>query len=95
MKKKGERTLKECKSDSERAAFFENNSSFELLDDGLMKREPASTRYAKKPKKDQQLNIRVDSGLIESIKEIALEKGIAYQTLVRVWLQEKINTQKT
>ncbi|HEY9840927.1 MAG TPA: CopG family antitoxin, partial [Candidatus Obscuribacterales bacterium] len=86
--------LAACQSDEERAAFFEAHSAFELLDAGLMEEEPATVRYRLKPKKSQQLNIRVEPDLLESVKAVALKKGLAYQTLIRLWIQEKLREEK-
>ena len=38
-----------------------------------MEEEPLGVHYKKKPRKNQQLNIRVEAALLETIK------GIAYQ----------------
>ena len=86
--------LAACQTDAERAAFFEAHSAFDLLDAGLMEAEPAAVRYRLKPKKNQQLNIRIEPALLDSIKALALEKGIAYQTLVRMWIQEKVREER-
>lgn len=82
--------LAACQTDEERAAFFEQHSAFDLLEADLMEEEAAGIRYRLKPKKSQQLNIRIEPDLLASIKTLALEKGLAYQTLVRMWIQEKV-----
>lgn len=86
--------LTACRTDEERAVFFEQHSAFDLLDAGLMEEEAATVRYKLKPKKSQQLNIRIEPDLLESIKALALQKGLAYQTLVRLWIQEKVREEK-
>lgn len=86
----GQSHLAACQTDEERAVFFEQHSAFDLLEADLMEEEAADTRYRLKPKKSQQLNIRIEPDLLASIKTLALEKGLAYQTLVRMWIQEKV-----
>lgn len=86
--------LADCQTDEERAAFLEQHSAFDLLDAGLMEVEPVAIRYRLKPKKNQQLNIRIEPDLLDSVKVLALEKGLAYQTLVRIWIQEKVREEK-
>ncbi len=94
MAGKKKQNLMNCKTDAERAEFFEQESGFDLLDKGLMVEETPSALYRKKPRKERQLNIRVEPGLIETIKEIALDRGLAYQTLIRMWIQEKVQEEK-
>ena len=87
-------TFAECQTDEERSAYFKQRSAFDLLEQGLMEEESLGVRYKKKPRKNQQLNIRVEADLLETIKGIALEKGLAYQTLVRMWIQEKVKQEE-
>lgn len=86
--------LNNCHTDEERALFFEQHSAFDLLEAGLMEEETPTTRYKLKPKKSKQLNIRIEPDLIDSIKALALKKGLAYQTLIHLWIQEKVREEK-
>lgn len=43
----------------------------------------------------KRYTIRLYPSIIKKIKEIADQKGIPYQTLIRMWLIEKIKKHKT
>ncbi len=38
----------------------------------------------------QQITVRLDAGMIEDAREIALRKGIGHHTLLRMWVMEGI-----
>ena len=94
MKKKI-RSLTDCKTDSERAAYFTRHNSLDLIEQGLLEELPV-IQYQQRPKKNLQLNIRVDAETLEQLKGIALKRKLGYHTLARMFLQEKIqeNSQK-
>ncbi len=56
------------------------------LDDAL--KEDIIT--GKRRRKLQNISIKIDPLYLQSIKKIAIMKGIPYQTLIRQWLTEKI-----
>ncbi|MEW6003385.1 MAG: CopG family antitoxin [Nitrospirota bacterium] len=56
------------------------------LDDALRK----DILTGKRKRKLRNVSIKIDPLHLQSIKKIATQKGIPYQTLVRQWLTEKI-----
>lgn len=44
----------------------------------------------KRKRKLKNISMKIDPLYLQSIKKIAVKKGIPYQTLVRQWLAEKI-----
>jgi predicted DNA binding CopG/RHH family protein len=45
-----------------------------------------------KPKRHKQrITMLMDAGLKARLKKIAAEKGVPYQTLIQMWLREKVN----
>ncbi len=40
--------------------------------------------------KSKPINIRLPLRIINRLKQVAIEKGIAYQTLIRLWIVERL-----
>ncbi len=40
--------------------------------------------------KSKPINIRLPLRVINRLKQVAIEKGIAYQTLIRLWIVERL-----
>ncbi len=56
------------------------------LDEALRK----DISSGKRKRKLQNVSIKLDPLYLVSIKKVATQKGIPYQTLVRLWVTEKI-----
>ncbi len=71
-------------SDIEIAKFWEEHDAAEFWP--KMKTEKALKD--KRPKKI--ISMRFDSETIEQLREIADSKGLGYQTLIRMWIKERL-----
>ena len=73
-------------SEQEEAEFWASHDSTEYLDDT----EPVDVTFvdARPPKK--QISLRLDTDAIEELKSVAQRKGIGYQTLIRMWVMERL-----
>jgi predicted DNA binding CopG/RHH family protein len=73
-------------SEQEEAEFWASHDSTEYLNDT----EPVSVTFvdARPPKK--QISLRLDTDAIEELKAVAQRKGIGYQTLIRIWVMERL-----
>lgn len=73
-------------SEQEEAEFWATHDSTEYLDDT----EPVDVTFvdARPPKK--QISLRLDADVIEELKAVAQHKGIGYQTLIRIWVMERL-----
>lgn len=43
--------------------------------------------------KSRPISIRLPIRVLDKLKQLALQKGIGYQALIRMWVTEKIQTQ--
>ena len=73
------------KTDEEAAEFWDSHSLADYLGDT----QPAEdTTFAARPLK--QVCLRLAPSQIERVKRIAESKGIGYQTLLRMWITERV-----
>lgn len=42
--------------------------------------------------RSKPISIRLPVRIIDKLKQVSLQKGIAYQTLIRLWVTEKLQT---
>ena len=73
-------------TDQEEATFWDTHDSTGFLDDT----KPVEVTFvdARPPKK--QISLRLDAKVIEVLKAVAQRKGIGYQTLIRLWVMERL-----
>ena len=78
--------LPKFKDEREEAEFWDTHDSTEFLEET----EPVDVAFvdARPPKK--QISLRLDPDVIERLKAIAARKGIGYQTLIRMWVMERL-----
>ncbi|MCI0413074.1 BrnA antitoxin family protein [bacterium] len=66
----------------------------EILAEGIEMSLEAALRQeileGKRKRKLRNVSIKIDPLYLQSIRKIATKKGIPYQTLVRLWLTEKV-----
>jgi len=72
------------RTDKEAAEFWDTHSFADHAKDTTT----AKIRFVKKPKKS--ITIRLDSGDIARVGEIAKKKGLNYTTLIRMWIREHL-----
>ena len=72
----------------EESDFWDTHDSTDYLDDT----EPVEVVFVdKRPK--TQISLRLDPTIIEHLKQIATTKGMGYQTLLRMWVMERLKTE--
>lgn len=42
--------------------------------------------------KKVMVSMRMPPGLVEQVKKVASKKGVAYQTLIRQWVEERLKS---
>lgn len=47
-----------------------------------------------RPKK-KQVSIRFDPGILAQVRQLARERGVPYQTLIQLWVAEKLAEERT
>lgn len=77
-------------SEQKESEFWDTHDSTEFLDET----EPVDGTFldARPPKK--QISLRLDPAAVERMKAIAAGKGIGYQTLIRMWVMERLAQEK-
>jgi len=73
-------------SEQEEAEFWATHDATEFLDET----KPVNMTFvdARPPKK--QISLRLDPEVINQLKTVASRKGIGYQTLIRMWVMERL-----
>ena len=83
------KTLPTFSSEAEERAFWETHDSSEYLD--WSKARKASLPNLKPSTKT--ISLRLPQHLLDSIKVAANARDVPYQSLIKVWLQEKLHSQ--
>jgi predicted DNA binding CopG/RHH family protein len=83
--------LPQFADEKEEAEFWATHDSTEYL--GEIKPVEVSFVDARIPKK--LISVRFDNETIESLKAVARTKGIGYQTLIRLWVNERLAQEQT
>ncbi|MFQ5341783.1 MAG: BrnA antitoxin family protein [Anaerolineae bacterium] len=73
-------------SDLEEAKFWDTHDSTDFLDET----EGVDVTFVDARPAKKQISLRLDSQVIDSLKTIAQRKGIGYQTLIRIWVMERL-----
>jgi len=83
------KTFAACKSDEERAEYLATH-------DVLETEEFEEIGFAVPPKRPlkRQLHMRIDDQSIHRLKKVAQRKGMGYQTLARMWLLERLESEE-
>ena len=75
------------KSESEERAFWENHDSTDYVDWSKAKR----VRFPNLKPSTKAISLRLPVDLLERIKIAANKRDVPYQSLIKVWLAEKID----
>jgi len=73
-------------TDQEESNFWDTHDSTEFLDDT----EPVEVAFVDARPRKKQISLRLDAQTIDALKAIARRKGIGYQTLIRMWVMERL-----
>ena len=89
--------IPEFKTEEEEARFWDEHDSTEFIEDfepvdialsPELEEEILNKRELKKP-----VTLRLAPNQIDAVKKIAGKKGLPYQTLIRMWITERIKTE--
>lgn len=80
--------LPEFESEAEAAEWFATHDTAPYMDDLDEVREEVRVTRTRPVKKPVGLRLRPD--YLEAIKRVAERKGVPYQTLIQMWLVEKL-----
>jgi predicted DNA binding CopG/RHH family protein len=87
----------EFRTEEEEARFWDEHDTTEFIDDfepveielsPELRDEIISKRELKK-----SVTLRLEPSQIKAVKKIAAKKGLPYQTLIRLWIAEKIRNE--
>ncbi|MHB8841510.1 MAG: CopG family antitoxin [Candidatus Aquicultor sp.] len=78
------------KNEEEEREFWQAHSATEFLDD---MEDVTDEVIVTRPKK-RLLSFRIDDEVIERLQKLARRKGIGYQTLMRVWVMERLEEEE-
>lgn len=81
--------LHDFADDRDEAAFWDANDSTDYLD----ATEPIEMSFqdARPPK--SQISLRIETETVQRLKQVARRKGIGYQTLIRMWVTERLQSE--
>ena len=77
------------RSEAEEREFWETHDSTEYLD--LSKAE--RVRFPNLKLSTQSISLRLPQGLLDRIKIAANKRDVPYQSLIKVWLTEKVDAE--
>jgi predicted DNA binding CopG/RHH family protein len=80
------RTIPTFKSEQEEARFWDTHDSADYLDDT----EPEEATFVDARPRKRSISLRIDADAIDELRDIAGRKGIGYQTLIRMWVMERL-----
>jgi predicted DNA binding CopG/RHH family protein len=83
------KTIPKFASETEERAFWEQQDSTDYLDWTTAQRVVLPNL---KPS-TKTISLRLPQHLLDSIKAAANSRDVPYQSLIKVWLQEKLNSQ--
>ncbi len=80
------RAIPKFANEAAERAFWEKNDSTDYLD--WSKAKPAA--FANLKPSTETISLRLPQHLLDSIKSAANSRDVPYQSLIKVWLQEKV-----
>jgi len=66
--------------------FWDEQDATEFLDDS----EEVTVAFVDARPSKKQISVRFDPIAIDQLKQVADQKGIGYQTLIRMWVMERL-----
>jgi len=80
------KTVPHFKNEAEERKFWETHDSTNFVDWGKAQR----TRFANLKPSTTAISIRLPTSLLEQIKIAANKRDVPYQSLIKMWLAEKV-----
>ena len=87
--KKSEERISKFRTEDDEFDFWSSHDSVDFFKETEEVQDKLVITKPKRPK--QRITMLLDAGLKTRLKKIAAQKGIPYQTLIQMWLREKVN----
>ncbi len=78
--------IPQFQTEQEEAEFWESHDSTEFLDET----ETVEVTFVDERPSMKQISLRLDPSVINQLKSVASSKGIGYQTMIRMWVMERL-----
>lgn len=78
------------KDEKEESEFWDTHEATEFLDE----LEPVDIVFVDARPKKSAISLRLERETVSRLKEVARKKGIGYQTLIRMWVMERLNSEQ-
>ena len=85
---KNSKPVPDFRSETEKRAFWETHDSSDYVEWSKSER----ARFANLKPSTKAISLRLPVDLLEMIKIAANKRDVPYQSLIKVWLSEKIDT---
>ena len=83
------------RSDEEERAFWESHKPGDYLATTRPEKVRVSRRLRERVReRKQNLTLRMEPSRVQEIKALAEERGLPYQTLMRMWIFERLRREK-
>ena len=76
-------------TDKEEADFWDTHDSADFLDELI----PVDVTFVDARPRKTLISLRLDPEVIDQLKVTARQRGIGYQTLIRMWVMERLATE--
>jgi predicted DNA binding CopG/RHH family protein len=87
--KKSKKKIPKFATEEDEFDFWSTHDSANFFNESVEVQEKLDISKPKSQK--QRITMLLDAGLKARLKKIAAEKGIPYQTLIQIWLRERVN----
>lgn len=85
----------EFKSLDEEFEFWSTHSALEFMDEGEeVEIDASKARQAREKRRAQQISLRVSVPVLNGVKRRAQKLGVPYQTLMQLWLAERLEIEE-
>ncbi len=81
--------ISEFKTLQEEANFWDTHDSTDFLDET----EAVNVTFVDARPAMKQISLRLDPSVIDQLKSLATSKGIGYQTMIRMWVMERLGNE--
>ncbi len=83
--------LPNFKNEQEESEFWDTHDSTDFL----AETEPVDVIFVDARPTKKQISLRLEPVVIDQIKVIANDKGIGYQTMIRLWVMERLRSENS
>ena len=78
--------IPQFKTEQEEAEFWDSHDSTDFLDET----DAVNVTFVDARPSMKQISLRLDPSVIDQLKSLATVKGIGYQTMIRMWVMERL-----